>query len=209
MAHFDRWTATGCAGDACLGQQGVFRVNLAVCAFFCANWCGCRLSKQYQDGLWIVKVVFFFAFVAAALCLPAAVVDGYVWVARGGASLFAVLQMVVIIDLAYQVNDYMVASSNAGESYGYGSASCGLDDALLTLLAFAVLLFGVAFAGVVCLFVFFGECATTTAFVAITLVLCVGVTLTQVVLSENGNLLTSSAVCAYGVFVLYAGRCRR
>lgn len=202
MSRFDAWTSTGCEGDACLGQQGVFRVNAAVCVFFLCNWCGCKLSRQYQDGLWIVKVVFFGLFVGGAMFLPAEAVDAYVWAARVGASLFAVLQMVVIIDLAYQVNDWMVATSNSGE-YGGSAESCGLDDALMWLLAFSVLLFGVALAGIVCLFVFFGECSTTTAFVAITLVLCVAVTLTQVGLSENGNLLTSAAVCAYGVFVLY------
>jgi len=201
MAHFDRWTAGGCEDEACLGQQGVFRVNLATVAFFLSNWVGCRLAKRYHDGLWIVKVVVYFGYVAAALFLPAEVVAGYVWVARGGAALFAVLQMVVIIDLAYQVNDWMVEQSDAG-SWG-APTTCGLDDNLMMLLGFAGTLFAAALAGIVCLFIFFGECPATTAFVAMTLVLCVAVTATQLVFSENGNLLTSAAVCAYGVFVAY------
>ena len=206
MAHFDKWTGPGgaCGGAACLGQQGVFRVNVATVAFFVCNWVGCRMSKQYQDGLWILKVVCYAAFVTGALFLPFELVNGYVWVARVGASVFAVLQMVVIIDLAYQVNDYMVEASQASGGYGEGSAfTCGLDDSLATLVGFALLLFAAALAGIVCLFVFFSECATTTAFVAMTLVLCVAVCATQLALSESGNLLTSSAVCAYGVFVLY------
>ena len=208
-AHWDTWT-TGeglapCDSAACLGQEGVFRVNLATVCFFLANWLGCRLSKQYQDSLWVVKVVFYAAFVTGALFVPRPLVAAYVWVARFGASAFAVLQMVVIIDLAYQVNDYMVESSDASPLSGsYGTATtCGLDDSLATLVGFAVVLFGGALAGIVCLFVFFSDCATTTAFVAMTLVLCVAVTATQLVLSDSGNLLTSSAVCAYGVFVLY------
>ena len=133
-------------------------------------------------------------YVAAALFLPAEIIAGYVWVARGGAALFAVLQMVVIIDLAYQVNDWMVEQSDAG-SWG-APTTCGLDDNLMLLLGFAFFLFAAALAGIVCLFVFFGDCATTTAFVAMTLVFCVAVTATQLIFSENGNLLTSAAVCA-------------
>ncbi|KAK7242837.1 serine protease inhibitor [Aureococcus anophagefferens] len=149
------------------------------------------MSKQYQNGLWIVKVVFYAAFVTGALFLPFELVAGYVWVARVGASVFAVLQMVVIIDLAYQVNDYMVEASQASGGYGEGSAAtCGLDDSLATLVGFALLLFAAALKGLVCLFVFFSECATTTAFVAMTLVLCVAVCATQLALSESGNLLT-------------------
>jgi len=206
MQHFSRWTAGGCEDEACLGVQGVFRVNLATVMFFLSNWVGCRLAKRYHNGLWIVKVVVYFAYVAAALFLPAEIIAGYVWVARGGAALFAVLQMVVIIDLAYQVNDWMVEQSDAG-SWG-APTTCGLDDNLMLLLGFAFFLFAAALAGIVCLFVFFGDCATTTAFVAMTLVFCVAVTATQLIFSENGNLLTSAAVCAYGVFVGYVAIAR-
>eukprot|EP00633_Aureoumbra_lagunensis_P001539 CAMPEP_0197287306 /NCGR_PEP_ID=MMETSP0890-20130614/3549_1 /TAXON_ID=44058 ORGANISM="Aureoumbra lagunensis, Strain CCMP1510" /NCGR_SAMPLE_ID=MMETSP0890 /ASSEMBLY_ACC=CAM_ASM_000533 /LENGTH=207 /DNA_ID=CAMNT_0042756811 /DNA_START=832 /DNA_END=1455 /DNA_ORIENTATION=- len=36
-----------------------------------------------------------------------------------------------------------------------------------------------------------------------TLVFCVGITIVQLTVSENGNLLTSAAVCAYSVFIAY------
>ena len=51
---------------ACLGVQGVFRVNLATVVFFLSNWVGCRLAKRYHNGLWIVKVVVYFASVRRA-----------------------------------------------------------------------------------------------------------------------------------------------
>merc|ERR1719482_1162372 len=83
----------------------------------------------------------------------------------------------------------MVEASQASGGYGEGSAmTCGLDDSLATLVGFALLLFAGALAGIVCLFVFFSECATTTAFVAMTLVLCVAVCATQLALSESGDL---------------------
>ena len=34
MSSFETWTSEGCESGACLGQQGVFRVNLGVVAFY-------------------------------------------------------------------------------------------------------------------------------------------------------------------------------
>ena len=66
--HAKAWENTSCKlGDdydaECLGQEGVFRINLAVVAFFASNWLGCKLSKQWHNALWIVKMVFFLAIV--------------------------------------------------------------------------------------------------------------------------------------------------
>lgn len=142
---------------------------------------GCRLSRQFHNSLWTLKVTLGFgALLIGALFLPAPVIAGYVWVARGGAAIFVVLQMVVIVDLAYSVNDWFVSKSNASDSYSIRSDSgscpqCGsLDDSLSTLLYLSVFLFASALTGLVLLFVYYSECPTTTAFVAMTLVLCVG-----------------------------------
>ncbi|KAJ8603488.1 hypothetical protein CTAYLR_005144 [Chrysophaeum taylorii] len=195
---------------ACLGQQGVFRVSLALVAFYGLCALGCRLSKMWHNALWSLKMVLLLVpLMIAVVFIPARIVEGYVWVARVGAAIFVILQMVVIVDLAYAVNDWFVAQSNAAGYSSYGDdeglfASCGsLDDALSNLLYISLFLFAVALTGIVLLFVYFSACPVTTAFIAMTLVLCVGATATQLVFSDNGNLLTSASVSAYAVYVAY------
>jgi len=222
-AEFHVWTKdAACDRDACVAQQGVFRVALAQVCFFGLMAIGSRLSKQFHNALWPFKFALaYIPLVVGMLFVPAPAIDQFVWAARAGAAIFVVLQMIVIVDLAYAVNDWFVAQSNADgyaavaayargqEDFGDGpiawmqSACAGLDEALTTLLSIALFLFAVAITGNVLLFVYYAECATTTAFVAMTLVLCVAATATQLALSESGNLLTSAAVSAYAVFVAY------
>lgn len=198
----------------CLAQQGVFRVSMALVGFFVTCAVGCRLSKAFHNALWSLKVLLVFApLMIGMIFVPAVVVQAFVWVARCGAAIFVVLQMVVIVDLAYAVNEWFVAQSNADSIAAYQPQgdggffanlfSCGgLDEALTTLLSISVLLFAAAITGIVLLFVYYSACPVTTAFVAMTLVLCVAATLTQL-FAETGNLLTSASVSAYAVFIAY------
>ena len=210
--HAKAWENTSCKlGDdydaECLGQEGVFRINLAVVAFFASNWLGCKLSKQWHNALWIVKMVFFLGYCAITLFwIPSPFIDDYVWASRVMAALYAVALMVFIIEFAYEVNDWMVDQSG---DWG-APTTCGLDDNLIVLLCISFVLFAATLAGIVCLFVFFPKdpdaCEAgqaITAFISMTLVFCVACTATQLVFSESGNLLTSSAVCAYGTYLAY------
>lgn len=211
--HAKAWDGTHCklGKDAydgeCLGQEGIFRINLAVVVFFLSNWLGCKLSKQYHNALWIVKVFVFFGYCCITLFwVPSPFIAGYVWASRAGAALYSIALMVFIIEFAYEVNDWMVDQSG---DWG-APTTCGLDDNLIMLLGFSCVLFAAALAGVVCLFVFFpasNNCEAgqaITAFISMTLVFCVATTATQLVFSESGNLLTSSAVCAYGTYLAYS-----
>ena len=191
---------------------------LSCVAFYFVCALGCRLARQFHDALWILKIVFLFfpLLLISLVWIPSSWIDTFVWVSRGGAALFVILQMVVIVDFAYAVNDWFVSQSNSeysalaastresGEGlFSLFSNACGaLGESLATLLGISLFLFAVALTGNILLFVFFSKCAATSAFVAMTLVLCVGTTIVQLA-SENGNLLTSSAVSAYAVFVAY------
>ena len=215
--HAKAWENTSCKlGDdydaECLGQEGVFRINLAVVAFFASNWLGCKLSKQWHNALWIVKMVFFLGYCAITLFwIPSPFIDDYVWASRVMAALYAVALMVFIIEFAYEVNDWMVDQSG---DWG-APTTCGLDDNLIVLLCISFVLFAATLAGIICLFIFFPSnpdaCDSTqsiTAFISMTLVFCVATTTTQLVFSESGNLLTSSAVCAYGTWLAYSAIAR-
>ena len=61
----------------------------------------------------------------------------------------------------------------------------------------SVFLFAAALVGIVLLFVYFDGCGVNSALISITLVLCVVVTATQLLISRDGNLLSSAVVCAY------------
>ncbi len=123
--------------------------------------------------------------------------DVYIWIARIGAFIFSILMQVVLIDVAYTYNDTLVKKADEAGADTEGKKF------LFFLLSIALFLLA---ASVVCLglmFHYFHGCASNNAILALTLVLCFVAVLLQ--LSGNeGNLLTSSVVVLYAVFMAYS-----
>jgi hypothetical protein len=124
--------------------------------------------------------------------------DIYLNIARVGAALFVLFQQVVFVDLAHNWNDGWVEKSDKAESEETGSG----QKWLYAILVSAAFLFLVSILGWVFLFYFFGECGINVAFISVTIILSVLVTVAQLSGTE-GSLLASSLISAYATMLCY------
>lgn len=184
---------------ACKGAAGVYRVSFVNVVFFLTMAVAVRLRPALHNGWWGPKVLLWLALATGAAFTPNSVFDtnGYAWFARCGAGVFIILQQVILIDCAYQLNDYVVTLSNEDGDEGFSGR-------LQALLALSVLLFAAAFTCIVLLFVYFGACQISNAFTGTTLALLVVATAVQLFVSNEGNLLSSAVVACYAVFLNYS-----
>ena len=196
---FYAWT---CDDDdaGCKGAAAVYRVSLCTCLFFAAMAAGTYASPAFHDSYWGSKFLGWVVLLVVSVFVPNEVFDdhGYLWVARVGGFVFVVLQQVLLIDLAYYMNDSLVTLADSGEV----SEWCGMPSPLVALIAAAAALFLVAVVGVGLLFAYFGtDCTSPDTILWLTVALCVVATACQLFISKDSNLLTSATVSAYLVYL--------
>ena len=114
---------------------------------------------------------------------------GYAWFARIAGALFVVLQQVILLDVAYTINDMWLEAERLVQ----------LLVASIFLLASSLTVIGLLF------WQFSGPgCSNNEAILSITLILVVAVTIFQVFVSEEGNLLVSAFMAAYATYLAYS-----
>lgn len=201
--YFDlyAWNSGGCDDEAgCRGAAAVYRVSFCTCLFFFVMAGATWASPAFHDAFWGAKFLGWVVLLVVSVFVPNDVFDehGYLWVARVGGFFFVVLQQVLLIDLAYYMNETLVALADSGEV----SEWCGTPSPLVALLAAAGGLFLVAVVGVGLLFAYFGtDCTSPDTILGLTVALCVVATACQLFVSQDSNLLTSATVSAYLVYL--------
>lgn len=185
----------GCDSNACRGVAGVYRISLCTAFFFVIVGIISHVEPRFHDSNWAAKFTGWFSLLVISLFVPNPLFFGYVWVARLGSFAFVILQQVLLIDLAYFVNDTLVAQADeSGENYP-----------LVFLLSLAFFCFSASIAGITLLFVFFGtHCPAPNIILSLTVVLIVIAVSAQLFLSQDSNLLTSSVVSLYATYLAAA-----
>ncbi len=152
----------------------------------------------WNNKYWIWKIVLFVGLLFATFFMPNSVFDDvYIWIARIGAFIFSILMQIVLIDAAYTYNDRLVDMADKAGADTEGKKF------LLFLLSISLFLLAAALACLLVLFYFFYGCTANDVILSLTLVLCIMAVILQ--LSGNeGNLLTSSVVVMYAVFMAYS-----
>ena len=200
MRHLDYYAFNaGCDTNACKGAAAVYRVSACTALFFVVNAAVGWLNPSFHDRRWATKLLGWILLLCISMLIPNYVfgLDGYVWVARIGGFVFVILQQVLLIDLAYWANDSLVALADEDVSEW-----CGYPSPLVALLVGTLVLFAVAIAGIALLFTYFsGDCPAPDVILSITIVLVVVATLSQLFVSRDANVLTSSVVAVYLVYL--------
>lgn len=120
----------------------------------------------------------------------------FLGITRLGACLFIIFQQIVLIDLAYSWNESWVEKST--------NAFTERERILwlLAILACTLCLYGTSLGLIITLFNYFSGCGALNQFlIAITLTLIIVATVVQLS-GEEGNLLTSSVISMYSVYLL-------
>ena len=181
----------------------MFRASFAAAAFFLVmsvTLLGTRDRSDARDrvvhrGSWGVKAAAFAAAHAAALAFASdGAMEAYAAVARIGSGLFLVIQMIIVLDVAFAWNE----SWASREHWGW---LAGLVGATLTMFGGATALFVEMYQS----YAPSRECHRNVGIITSTLVLCVVLTLiTFHPLSREGCLLPTSAVTLYCAYLCYS-----
>jgi serine incorporator 1/3 len=113
--------------------------------------------------------------------------------------LFILVQQLMVVDMSHNWNNSWVEKSNQAEEQESGSGKKWLVAILLSCLT----MFAVTIAALVYLFVEFTGCPTNNAFIAVTLVGIVAVTVAQLT-GEEGSLLSSAVVSLWATYLAYS-----
>ncbi|KAL7456666.1 LOW QUALITY PROTEIN: hypothetical protein ACHAWC_008140 [Mediolabrus comicus] len=198
---FTSWT-NGCDNqaqlDQCAANAGVYRPTFVAFLFFVvatvASFIRPDLNRHHKiHNISLIGLSIY-------LCIEHSVVLGvFVHISRLGATLFIVIQQIILIDLAYNWNESWVGKADACDRLEWGSGAVWLRATIGVCCAFYL----VAFVGIGLLYHWFKGCGSNIAIITMTLLGIVAVTVLQ--LSGNeGSLLTSSVISAYAVYLAYS-----
>jgi len=104
----------------CQGNVVVYRVTFALATFYglmALLTIGPRPSQKdirtsIQNGLWLVKLIVFILFLVGTFFIPNEVFLWYARVSMFGGALFVLIQLIILVDYAFWLNDYLVDRAN-------------------------------------------------------------------------------------------------
>jgi hypothetical protein len=186
--------------ESCAGIYAVYRVGFATTLFFVLAAIAVLLKPSANREAWPAKYVLWIFLCAAMIFIPNEPLfsDIYLNIARIGAIFFVCLQQLIIVDMAYDWNESWVGKADAAEAEEEGSGK----KWLYAILASCSILFTISIVSIIFIIIHFTGCPTNDAFIAITLVLGVAITLSQLT-GEEGSLLASACVFTWAVFLCY------
>ena len=103
-------TVTGTAKIAaaqseCVGNYSVYRLSFSLFAFFGTICLASLCTSAVHAGLWCVKIVAFFVLIVGTFFIPNEFFLGYEHFARVASCLFLVLQIVILVDFVYDLDE--------------------------------------------------------------------------------------------------------
>jgi len=188
----------------CKGDAAVYRISFVLASFF-----GIMTVLSFFDrgqttrGFWAVKLFGLFFGLLICLFVSNSFFDnsGYAWVARIGSVGFLLLQILILIDFAYQMNDYMVEMAfpeDGGESKTW----------IFIILGSAALLYLGCMVAIPLLFTYFGECAVGVVFSSLTMIgMIIFTALTLFrdrIVGVEGAILPAAVVAVYCTFLAWS-----
>ena len=185
--------------EECKRSQAVLRVSFALAIMFIIQFIGTTIKTSFFDQYWIIKFILFGGMLAGFFYAKAEVFDsnGYAWVARIAGFFFVILQQVILIDAAFTWNELWK------ESAEYASERQN-NTKLLALAVASILTIMGSIAAMGVMFHYFAGCASNNTIISLTLVLSLLAISFQLLIKNQGSLLTSAIMTAYSTYICYS-----
>lgn len=187
--------------DKCAGNNGVYRVAGATLLFYVLAGIGAACKPTANREAWPAKFILYLFLVAGMIFIPNEPLYSPILlnIFRVGGAVFIVFYQLIILDMAYNINEACVEKADKAElDEGEGAGKKWLG-ALLFSSAF---LFISSLVVIGVMFHLFTGCTSNTTFIAITLVLGVLTTVVQLT-GEEASLFTSACIFAYSTYLCY------
>mmetsp|Transcript_1098 Transcript_1098/g.1967 ORF Transcript_1098/g.1967 Transcript_1098/m.1967 type:complete len:521 (-) Transcript_1098:138-1700(-) len=188
--------------EKCSGNHGVYRVAGSAFLFYILAAIAAFCKPTANRQAWPAKFVLFFLLVAGTLFIPNEPLFSPILmnIFRVGGFIFVVFNQLIILDIAFNVNEHFVEKADKAElDEGPGTGKKWLG-AILFSCAFLIL---ASLVSIGVMYHYFGSCSDNNAFITITLVLGIGLTAVQLLSGEEASLFTSSCIFAYSTYLLY------
>eukprot|EP00850_Spirogloea_muscicola_P007941 SM000041S15500 [mRNA] locus=s41:479097:482666:- [translate_table: standard] len=192
----------GCqAGHDCLGAEGVLRISLGLFVFFavmCASTVGTKKTDDCRDwwhtGWWPFKLISWFLLEFLPFFIPSGFFQAYGELARIGAGIFLIIQLVSLLSFIYAWNESWLSSEN--------ERKCKIP-----VIVVAALCYLLSFIGIILMYVYFAPragCGLNIFSITWTLILIITYTAISLHPKVNAGLLTSGLISIYIVFLCYS-----
>ena len=200
--------ACGVGLTSCFGAQAVYRISLALAAFFALMCALTALVPITHYGGWLAKLVLYVVLLGLTLLVPDANVLQYAEAARVFSVLFLLSQVVILIDLVYSAHYALLAKMDARDAelraadWAPGIFS-NCWKVLYFFKAVGMLVGSLVVLGL--LFHWFGNaCPLNNFFIAQTIAVGVALTVVAVTPAVGRGLLPPATVFAYNTFLTYS-----
>mmetsp|Transcript_18752 Transcript_18752/g.46452 ORF Transcript_18752/g.46452 Transcript_18752/m.46452 type:complete len:458 (+) Transcript_18752:64-1437(+) len=185
----------------CAGNAGVYRPMFLSFLYFVVNAIVTSVIPHLNKEAWPAKYALFFFGLLISMFVPSyPLFSGFfLWTARLGAGAFVILQQIILIDVAYNVNDSFVEKANEADQLAYGSGSGWLQ----AIIGVCVSLYVASITGIGVMFAEYDGCAGNTWVISLSLIAIIGMTALQLS-GTDGSLLTSSVMSIYVVYLCFS-----
>ena len=173
----------------CIGNYFVFRVSFVLSVMFILFSIITACDPLFHNGQWPTKMFLYFLLLIGSFFIPNDFFYAYSYVSRIGSLLFILLQMVIMVDFAFDWHeDFLIkiekCENQEGEANDDGThvriccCSCGLAgvQAIFLIVSFVHVLFGVV--GSALLYVYYQGCDENVAIITLTLLCGIIITVT-------------------------------
>ncbi|CEO97761.1 Serine incorporator [Plasmodiophora brassicae] len=191
--RMDLFSMASCVSAGCFQVHAAFRICIAMFAFFVIMGVMSAAHGPFHFGHAPLKLLFWLVLIVFAFLLPNSFDDGFAKFALGGAGVFLLLQIMVLISFSYDWNSSWTSTEERPWLIAVVVVSATLWFGSVVVTAFFYSWFAVGDA-----------CGFQQA--VITVNLLAAVLYTALALSSfapHGTLLTSSVMFAYNTFTMY------
>jgi len=187
-----------CTSDACAGNGAVFRTSFGLAVFYAIHALllmvpGCKIFHGFALFL---KFMLLIALIVGSFWIDNDFFDGYGEVARVGSCLWLIIQTLMLVAWADELNEGIMRRA-------YGDSDEANKNVVGLLCGVCIILFGLEITGCALAIKWFAgdACHRNNTFVAISLIGTVVFYLLSMVITD-GSLLTSAVVCFYTTYLL-------
>lgn len=200
---------TGSIAERCFGDQAVYRISFALAVFFLFMLLG-SVSTAFHRGFWGLKLALWVVLTAVAFFIPNTFYNVYSDIARVVSIVFLLLMVLLLVDFAYTLQEKVfdrIEARDVAMSEEYETVGLCQNPWKMVYLVICAALLILGFAGVVKMYSFStaNGCGGNVAFLSITLVIGLILTIMSVLEAFGGRgLLCPSVVFVYAVWLVWS-----
>lgn len=199
LPHFLQCPDESGGATACMGPSAIIRMSFVLACLhafiLCVILARNTAASIFHDGCWGAKFLIVFAFFIGTMWIDNEFFRGYMSFARIVSIAFLLVQALLMLVVAYKVNEALVGNYESESTSGLGCSG------VIVIALTAIITIG-NIVWLVFQYIWFSGCPTNNVIITITLAACVAsYAVVFFRTREDASILTSSIVVAYLLYL--------